>query len=94
MSESQSDRDTTYERVKNLRDDEIEIELFPMPHPIIDKPDFDIKKFYHQSKENNIISLNDEDMNDMMDYEMAYSRLQDLSKRIRLKEFRKRVLGK
>ena len=94
MSESQSDRDTTYERVKNLRDDEIEIELFPMPHPVIDKPDFDIKKFYHQSKENNIISLNDEDMNDMMDYEMAYSRLQDLSKRIRLKEFRKRVLGK
>lgn len=94
MAENPGDRDATFERVKILRDDEVDIELFPMPHPEINKNDFDVKKFYFESEERNVISVTEDDLNDMMDFEQAYSRIQDLSKRIRLREFRKRVLGK
>ena len=79
----------TIERGKSLRDEEIEIELFPMPHPNLNKQQFDVKIFF-----TSILTVDEEELNELKDYETAYMRIQDLSRRIRLKEFKKRVLGK
>lgn len=83
-------RRETIERAKSLTDEEdIDIELFPMPIPEVNKPIFDVKKFYSE-----ILTVDEDELNELKDFETSYFRVQDLSKRIRLKEFKKRVLGK
>ena len=83
------EKNETIERGKALSDEEIEIELFPMSHPNLNKREFDVKLFF-----SNILTVDEEELSDLKDYESAYMRVQDLSRRIRLKEFKKRVLGK
>jgi hypothetical protein len=90
MQGDEKERKVAYERAKNMRSEGIEIELFLMPHPHLDKPDYDIRKFYYENEENCIIMPNEE-YGDVNNFEAAYHRIQDLSRRIRLKEFRKRV---
>lgn len=80
-------QEETIERSKDLIDEETDIELFPMCHPEQEKPQFDITKFYQ-----NILTVDANE--EFEDFETTYMRIQDLSKRIRLKEFKKRVLGK
>jgi ATP-dependent DNA helicase 2 subunit 1 len=83
-------RKETIERAKSLTDEEdIDIELFPMPIPDLDKPIFDVTKFYSE-----ILTVDEDELNELKDFETSYFRVQDLNKRIRLKEFKKRVLGK
>ena len=83
------------QRANDLADLNVDIELFPMPKPDeIDVedgvPQFDIKKFYA-----NIISFDEEQQfSEMLGIEGAQSRINDLMKRIRQKEFRKRTQGK
>jgi ATP-dependent DNA helicase 2 subunit 1 len=89
MADTPKAKEETIDRAKNLTDEDTDIELFPMPHPELDKPQFDVKLFY-----SNILTIDDEDLEELKDFETAYLRVQDLSKRIRLKEFRKRILGK
>lgn len=72
----------------------VDIELFPLPKPhgedLDFEPTFDVKKFFA-----NIISFSeDEQYNEMMGLQGAQSRIFELMKRIRQKEFRKRVQGK
>ena len=76
-------QEETIERSKILLDEGTEIELFPMSHPKEEKTKFNVGLFY-----SNIINMDEADL------ESAHIRIQDLSKRIRLKEFKKRVLGK
>jgi hypothetical protein len=61
-----------------------------MPKPSQQRPSFDVKKFYA-----NIISFDEEEQfSDMLGIEGTYSRITELMKRIRQKEFRKRTQGK
>ncbi|CAI2360743.1 unnamed protein product [Moneuplotes crassus] len=83
MSNSPRGQEESIERAQKLVGNGIEIELFPMSHPQEDKTKFDVDIFF-----SNILKIDDND------FESAYLRIQDLSKRIRLKEFKKRVLGK
>jgi ATP-dependent DNA helicase 2 subunit 1 len=80
-------QEETIERSKDLIDEETDIELFPMCHPEQEKSQFDVTKFYQ-----NILTIDANE--ELTDFETTYMRIQDLSKRIRLKEFKKRVLGK
>lgn len=68
----------------------MDIELFAVPNYLQMRPIFDIKKFYA-----NIISFDEDEVtNGLLDAEGAQSRLFELTKRIRQKEFKKRTLGK
>lgn len=71
------------ERGKALSDEEIEIELFPMSYPNLNKREFDVKLFY-----SSILTVDEQELSELRDYESAYLRVQDLSRRIRLKEFK------
>ena len=82
------------QRANDLGELNVDIELFPMPKPDAaedgEPPQFDIKKFYA-----NIISFDeDQQFSEMLGIEGAQSRINDLMKRIRQKEFRKRTQGK
>ena len=68
----------------------VDIELFPMPRPTDDDPIFNIRQFYA-----NIITYDEDQQNaEFLGLEGAKSRISELMKRIRQKEFMKRVQGK
>lgn len=78
------------QRAKDLESLSVDIELFPVPCYSQMRPLFDIKKFYA-----NIISYDEDEIaNGLLDVEGAQSRLFELMKRIRQKEFKKRTQGK
>ena len=89
MNEIPKSIEEAIDRAKSLREDDIDIELFPMPHSQENKKEFDVKLFF-----SNILTIDDDELWELKDYESAYFRVQDLSKRIRQKEFKKRVQGK
>ena len=78
------------QRAKDLEQLNVDLELFPMPQFSQMRPVFDIKKFYA-----NIISFDEDEIaNGQLNVEEAQSRLFELMKRIRQKEFKKRTQGK
>jgi len=89
MHDTPKAREETIDRAKNLTDEDTDIELFPMSHPEQEKANFDVTQFY-----SNILTVGEDELDELKDFETSYLRVQDLSKRIRLKEFKKRVLGK
>jgi len=72
-------------RAKDLQSIGAEIELFPLPLPNAKKAEFDTKKFFKE-----IVN----EGGDLVDLEAQAGRMQDLLKRIKQKEFRKRTQGK
>lgn len=83
MPDNPRAQEEAIERAQKLIEKDTEIELFPMSNPGEDKTKFEVDLYF-----SNIVSIDESDL------ENAYLRIQDLSKRIRLKEFKKRVLGK
>jgi len=86
------------QRANDLAELNVDIELFPMPKPYANDaiegkivvPSFDVRKFYA-----NIISYDeDQQFTELLGIEGAQSRIFELMKRIRQKEFKKRTLGK
>lgn len=89
------------QRANDLAELSVDIELFPMPKPVDPDeeskddgghgvPMFDVRKFYA-----NIISYDeDQQFTELLGIEGAQSRIFELMKRIRQKEFKKRTLGK
>ena len=78
------------QRAKDLEGLNVDIELFALPHFNQMRPTFDIKRFYA-----NIITFDEGDYtNGLLDVEGAQTRLFELMKRIRQKEFKKRIQGK
>jgi len=68
----------------------VDIELFQMPKPHQEKPVFDVKKFFA-----NIISFDEEEQfAEALVIQNTHNRISELMKRIRQKEFRKRIQGK
>ena len=85
-----ADQNMALQRAKDLESLSVDIELFPVPCYSQMRPLFDIKKFYA-----NIISYDEDEIaNGLLDVEGAQSRLFELMKRIRQKEFKKRTQGK
>jgi hypothetical protein len=79
-----------FQRANDLEQLGVDIELFPMPRPDAEEATFDVKKFYA-----NIIVLDaDDQFQAMLGIEGANSRIFQMMKRIRQKEFRKRTQGK
>jgi hypothetical protein len=85
----------TQQRADDLAQLKVDIELFPMPSPVVllndegDEmpPKFDIKKFYAH-----VITMDEDEMlGDMLGIDGAQSRIFELMRRIRMKEFRKRA---
>jgi ATP-dependent DNA helicase 2 subunit 1 len=77
-------------RAKDLESLDVDIELFPLLNFTQMRPMFDIKKFYAS-----IITFDEDEVaNGMPDIEGAQTRLFELMKRIRQKEYRKRTQGK
>lgn len=77
-------------RAKDLESLDVDIELFPMPNFSQMKPSFEIAAFYA-----NIISFDEDELtNGILNIDAAQSRLFELTKRIRQKEFKKRTQGK
>lgn len=54
-----------------------------MSYPNLNKREFDVKLFY-----SSILTVDEQELSELRDYESAYLRVQDLSRRIRLKEFK------
>jgi ATP-dependent DNA helicase 2 subunit 1 len=78
------------QRAKDLESLNVDIELFPLPNFTQMIPLFDIKKFYA-----NIITFDEDEIaNGVLDIEGAQTRLFELMKRIRQKEYKKRTQGK
>ena len=89
------------QRSNDLSELQVDIELFPMPkpppssieeskQPLNAHPEFDVRKFYA-----NIISYDeDHQFTELLGIEGAQSRIFELMKRIRQKEFKKRTIGK
>lgn len=78
------------QRASDLASLGVDIELFPMPKPNQQRPVFDVKKFYA-----NIISFDEEEQfSETLGIQGTQSRISELMKRIRMKEFRKRTQGK
>lgn len=74
-------------RAKDLESLDVDIELFPMPNFTQMKPSFEIAAFYA-----NIISFDEDELtNGVLNIDAAQSRLFELTKRIRQKEFKKRT---
>ena len=87
---NQRDQTLAAQRAKDLEQLNVDIELFPMPNPAQMRPTFDIRKFY-----GNIITFDEDEIdNGVVDVDAAQSRLFELMRRIRQKEFRKRTQGK
>jgi hypothetical protein len=85
-----ADQNMALQRAKDLESLKVDIELFPVPCYSQMRPLFDVKKFYA-----NIISYEEDEIaNGLLDVEGAQSRLFELMKRIRQKEFKKRTQGK
>lgn len=80
------------QRAQDLSELNVDIELFPMPKPESEdgqEPKFNIKKFFA-----NIITYDEEEQNanpEFLGIEGAKNRIFELMKRIRQKEFTKRV---
>jgi hypothetical protein len=90
MPGSGNDLNLAIQRAKDLASLNVDIELFAMPHYNQMRPMFDIRKFYA-----NIITFDeDEFASALLDVEGAQTRLFELMKRIRQKEFKKRIQGK
>jgi ATP-dependent DNA helicase 2 subunit 1 len=87
---SAQDQTMALQRAKDLESLNVDIELFPLPNFTQMRPMFDIKKFYAS-----IITFDEDEVaNGMPDIEGAQTRLFELMKRIRQKEYRKRTQGK
>jgi len=87
---SAQDQTMALQRAKDLESLNVDIELFPLPNFTQMRPMFDIKKFYAS-----IITFDEDEVaNGMLDIEGAQTRLFELMKRIRQKEYRKRTQGK
>ena len=86
---NRTDQRRAIQRAHDLGELNVTIELFPMPSPTLDSYEFDMKKFYAD-----LISIDESEINQFFEREATHSRFEELVKRIRQKEFRKRVLGK
>ena len=87
---SQGDKAMAEQRANDLGSLGVDIELFPLPKPSQQRPAFDVKKFYA-----NIITFDEEEQfSEMLGIQGTQSRITELMKRIRQKEFRKRTQGK
>lgn len=90
MPGSGNDLNLALQRAKDLASLNVDIELFALPHFNQMRPMFDIRRFYA-----NIITFDeDEFANGLLDVEEAQTRLFELMRRIRQKEFKKRIQGK
>lgn len=90
MPGSGNDLNLALQRAKDLEGLNVDIELFAMPHFNQMRPTFDVRRFYA-----NIITFDeDEFANGLLDVQEAQTRLFELMRRIRQKEFKKRVQGK
>ncbi|CDW84185.1 ku p70 dna helicase [Stylonychia lemnae] len=88
--DTQGDREMAQQRASDLSSLGVDIELFPMPKPTHQKPVFDVKKFFA-----NIIQFDEEEQfSETLGIQGTQSRISELMKRIRMKEFRKRTQGK
>jgi len=84
---NQADLAMALQRAKDLESLNVDVELFPLPIYTQMRPVFDIKKFYAS-----IITFDEEEIaNGLLDIEGAQSRLFELMKRIRQKEYKKRT---
>jgi len=98
---TENDQLMAQQRANDLAELNVDIELFPMPKPQghsdeeskngeYAAPVFDVRKFYA-----NIISYDeDQQFTELLGIEGAQSRIFELMKRIRQKEFKKRTIGK
>ena len=77
------------QRGQDLSQLNVDIELFPLTNPSHAEFSFNMKRFYAD-----LISIDEEEINEMYCKESSETRFLELLKRIRQKEFRKRVLGK
>lgn len=87
---NEQDRVMSEKRAQDLAALEVDIELFPLA--IFDqmRPTFDIKRFFAS-----LITFQEDDLaSGLLNVEAAQNRLGELMKRIRQKEYKKRVQGK
>ena len=94
---SEADQRMTQQRANDLAHLNVDIELFPMPKNEaiqnsqggFNPPKFDIKKFY-----SNVISIDEDEIgyaDELLGIDGAQSRIFELMRRIRQKEFKRRA---
>ena len=87
---SEEDRKACEKKAEDLAAIDVEIELLPLPAYDQATPNFEFKKFFAS-----LITFEDEEMSSsMLKSNFAEGRLDDLMKRIKQKEFKRRVKGK
>lgn len=72
----------------DLIKDDIGLELFPMSTPDQKSASFNIQKFFAE-----VITMDESELKEIGDLDAAYTRVQELKKHIKMKEFKKKAQG-